>query len=384
MRITLPFAYSARGILPGKRNPSEKTFYDNVDVNLREIDPSEFEHALTLVNLERHCTETFYHFDGSFWIEDGRDDPSEIADQHLMLAGHWPAKARPTQNHFATARERNLYRPYTAENAARDNTNLSMEIAALGYLRTKTAKVYNGSVMKGGELTDGFLVGPTGIESIPTSPEHEYRILEHSNIAAKRMAAVEYAQSNVISVSGKLWHRVPAPVVYATDKKVDWCFSESFGTLTSSYNDYDRDRKDTSAHEAYRMPMCGEDILEQAFPSHFENCRVAFTIDFMDDRFFEAVDLRKGVVKNIEEAIKLGYGLAKLPTAQIAKWCELRDLVGNPKVDFLGRPDGFFDEAAAILQDMDSMGMGNFAGAAMWNERDIDMELTLQPPAMKS
>jgi hypothetical protein len=376
MKIVLPFSYEVRGLFPRHRTPSDKTFIDNVEVNIPEVSPSDFEHALTLVNHDTNTMETFYHHDGSFWIEDTRDDSHEITAQHHMLAGRWPRKAG-TQPYLATARERNNYRPYTREMAESDNREFSKELAVFGFLRRHTNRRYGNYVMNKGELTDKFVLGPSGVEGVPTFPENEFRHIERNSAAERRLAAVEYAQTNVRSVAGRLWHRVPPPVVYSTDKKVDWCFASSFGDLStgpvSQY--YGGENEDRSALGAYRMPMCAEETLEQAFPAHFEHGRVAFSIEYLDERFFEPIDLRKGVVRDIKDALRLSNDLSKLATPQIITWCALRDFAGEPRQDFLQRGEEFFDEVASLLLSMEEAGLGPYPGAAMWNDREVSSDM---------
>ena len=377
MIITLPYAYRLTGVQPRKRNTTGRTCYDNVMVDVQDIPVEDFNHALTLTDRQGRHLETFYHYDNSFWIADARPDGQTFHEQHLMLFGHFPRKERPPLHHFATPGQRANFRPFSRDEAESWNTRSAEGLRTIGLLRFATTDPQLLKIVDtGGVPQHPFSTGENGIVCDVVRPDWEFRIVESDPREEKALKAATLAQTNTVAVGGVLYHRVPEPVIYASDSKVDWCFSTDMrGTRGSNAAD---DTIDKSSVDAYRIPMTDESTIAEAFSSLSDTDRVMFQVHFIDERFFEKVDLRKGLVKDVKSVLKMRYDLADQTTAFIAKWCELRDLahpVGRGLDDLDSHPTEFYDEAASILADMEAAGMGFYPGASMWNNREVGLNI---------
>lgn len=382
MRINLPFSYRVLGVRHGKRNSTGATLHDSMEVHVRDIELEDLAHALTLVDREGKHLETFYHFENAFWIADSRSSAHPFSQPHLMLAGHWPNKGRKPLSTWATQKERSIYRPFSDNDARQTNERNLTSLSQMGFLRLATVKPH----LQGVKDEDGNFRFPLFLQDGTVAchreePEATFRIIEKNAHETDLQAARNHTENNVIAVDGVLYHKVPAPVIYATDSKVDWCFKDSFGRL-SERSAYDGDIYDSSAYNAYRIPMTDFSTLEQAFPKQVESDSVMFGIEFIDNRFFEPVDLRKGLAKDIKSVLSIRLDLADKSTAFIAKWCALRDLVETEKVSLDEREPEFYDDAANILQGIETVDDTYvFPGAAMWINREVDLDIEVSAPS---
>ncbi len=383
MRINLPFSYKVMGVRHGKRNSTGATLHDNMEVHIRDIEPEDLAHALTLVDREGRHLETFYHFENAFWIADSRSSAHPFSQPHLMLAGHWPKKGRKALGMWATQKERAAYRPFSDSDAQQANERDLTSLSQMGFLRLATVKPHlQGMKDEAGNFRFPLLLQDGTVSCYREEPEATFRIIEENAHETALQATMIHTENNVIAVDGVLYHKVPAPVIYATDSKVDWCFRDSFGRLAEpSAYDSQKDVYDSSAYNAYRIPMTDFSTLEQAFPKQVESDSVMFGIEFIDNRFFDAVDLRKGLVKDIKSVLSIRYDLADKSTAFIVKWCALRDVVQAEDVPLDERDPAFYDEAANILQGIETVDDTYvFPGAAMWLNREVELDITASPP----
>lgn len=377
MIITLPFKYDVRGVEPRKRNDISKPNYDNVSVHIHDVDRSDLTHALTLVDRAGRHLETFYHFNNAFWIENSRASSQPFLNQHLMLAGQWPRTARPPLKRYASPRERQNYRAYSQDDADHDNSRYAAALDRIGILARHTTRPWMDRLIGAdGNLTAPFRDAEGTVICDVTDPSEGFRMVMGNDREKTAEKMSSYAQDNVIAVDGKLFHKVPPPVIYATDDKVDWCFSESLYYLSPG-SIHDESTYDYSSAHAYRMPMTDEGVIADAFPEHAAADKVMFKVHYIDEQLFEPVDLSKGVIKDIETVMSVRFDLAEKPTDFITRWCEVRDLVSHVLYALDEQSEDFYDSAASILCRMEEEGLGKFPGATMWNNRAV--ALTLNP-----
>ena len=375
MIIELPFKYDVRGVEPKKRLPVTFNGIDVARVNIRDVHEDDCPIALTLLDEHGSHAEEFRHFEGSFWIRDSRGDDVDFVRQHIMLMGHWPKKKQLTPGIHQNPRN---FTAYAHDEAEKDNDAACKGLSLVGILRYKLTGQHSpfALVDKEWQPKPPFFQTEDGTVSCATrDPSDRFRLIENNSVNEKRQKAVEYVQSNTISIEGVLWHRAPTPMIYATDSAITWAFD---GTLAGelreySYGAYGSEQADTSIVGAYKMPMTEYVNIPDAFPDAIEKSRVKFYIEYIDPSYFEKPDVRPLILKDIKAAISK-HGVLDESTPYVYKWLQLRDMIqaGGKKV--ADQDDDFLDRAADILLELDAMlGTARYPGAVMWTNRQVDL-----------
>lgn len=377
MIIELPFSYEIRGVEPKKRNPNSRIGIDVARVNIRDIHENDCPIALRLLDEDGGHAEEFRHFEGSFWIQDSRNDDVDFGKQHIMLMGHWPKKKQLTPGFH---QNRNNFTPYTHEDAERDNATACKGLSLVGFLRYKLTGQYSPFTLvdKEWQPKRPFFQADDGTVSCASyDPTDTFRLIENSSINDKRQQAVEYAQANTIAINGVLWHRAPTPMIYASADAITWAFD---GTLSGrleklSYSSYNSEWSDDSISGAYKMSMTEYDNIPAAFPDAIENQRVKFYIEYIDPSYFEKPDVRPLILKDIKAALSK-HGVLDESTPYVYKWLQLRDLVAPVAKQVDQQDDEFLDRVADILLELDALlGAARYPGAVMWANRQVDLSL---------
>jgi hypothetical protein len=373
MIIDVPFEYSVSGLEPRCRNPTGSTGYDQVRVNIRDIHDSDAPVALELLDEDGGPAETFRHFEDGFWIRNSREEDTDFVKQHIMLIGHWPMKQKLEPGYHEGRRN---FKPYTKADAERENNKATKGLSLVGLLRYKTTSKNLWHIVDNDlQPRPPFYQGPNGIDCAVVDAGTGFREVLKNDINEKRQKTVEYAQSNVIAIDGELWHRAPAPMIYATDRIITWAFD---GTIDGKELNMERysslnDKADMMIAGAYKMAMTEYDSIPDHFPDAIEKQRVKFHIRYIDPALFEKPDLKPLIVKDIEAAMTK-CDLQRDSASYIHKWVQLRDLVKPFRKDLESQDDNFLDMAAELMLELDSMvGMNRFPGATMWVNRQVDL-----------
>jgi hypothetical protein len=373
MIIDIPFRYSVRGIEPRCRNPSDRTGYDQVRANIRDVHESDAPVALVLLDQDGGPAEIFRHFDGCFWIRDAREHDTDFGKQHIMLTGSWPKKSQLSPGYLDNARH---FKAYTKDEANRDNEIACRGLSLVGLLRFITTAEYSAFSLadKDSQLRSPFYQGPTGVDCAVVDPTVDFRQVTANDVSDRRQTTVEYAQSTVVAINGELWHRSPIPMIYATDKDITWAFNGSVGReLDPNQNGYQAARQDMAIVGAYKMSMTEYDTIPDVFPDAIEKQRVKFYIDYIDASYFDAPDIKPLVVKDIKQAVTTSHSVLNQSTPYVYKWLELRDLVQSVNKDLDNQGDTFYDTAAELMLELDAMlGRSRYPGAAMWLNRKVE------------
>jgi len=369
MIVEVPFNYTVQGIEPRKRTSIHRTGYDTVSVNIRDVPEEDAAVALVLYDGEGLHSETFRFFEGTFWIRNSREDDIEFGPQHTMLMAEYPRKACLGGTYGQRARN-----PYYERDAHADNMRMRAGLSRFGFLAAITANDgrITSLVDKDHEPKSGFRDGPHGIVCDPYDPSHGFRLVEYSKHRERMEATSAYAHANVIAIAGKLWHRVPEPQLYATDKKIGWLFSGTLHGELRKYSSYEygADRLDTSTQDAYRVPVTELDSLIDNFPEVVAKNGLDVHIEEIDEACFHKPDLRPLIVKDIKTGLGMAYRLSEHTTPVIHEWCRLRDMAKGLKAE--EQDDDFLDAAADILNTIDRLiGKESFPGARMWANRSV-------------
>ncbi|MDW9481161.1 hypothetical protein GOB57_21175 [Sinorhizobium meliloti] len=383
MIIELPFSYKISGVEPRKRNTTERTGMDTALVNVRDVQEADCPVALTVLDEFGSHSETFRHFDGSFWIKDSRIDDLDFCKQHIMLMGEWPKKKQLSPSYHQNQRH---FKPYRQEDADSDNAKACKGLSLIGILRYRLTECHSVFSIVDQDLQPKppfYQTDAGGVSCAIVDPADTYRVIVRSSINEQRQKAVEYAQSNVIAIDGVLWHRSPVPAIYATDKDIVWGFDGSIGReLTANryaYASSMHDRDDISIASAYKMSMTEYDTIPDAFPDAIEKERVKFYIEYIDASFFEKPDIRPLIIKDIKAAMSK-IGVLEESTPYVYKWLELRDLIAARGKKVEEQDDDFLDAAADILLELDAMlGKTRYPGAVMWANRQVDLSFPEAP-----
>ena len=383
MNIDVPFKYNVQGIEPRCRNSNYFEGYDTANVIIRDVPEEDCPVALDLWDEDGGPAETFRHFEGDFWIRNSRVDDTPFGRQHIMLTGNWPRWSK-TEPGFHD--NRRFFQPYGPMEAKKDNVTACHNLSTVGLLAYKLVGFHSpfSIASREGGATYPIIEGKVDgtVVSAVVDPTERFRIVETSSFNEKRQAAVEYAQANVIAIDGTLWHRVPQPMIYATDKIITWAFNGSIGTdlNTNTYGSPGRDRDDTSLASAYKMAMTEYDRIPDSFPDAIEQDRIKFHIEYIDPALFERPDIRPLILKDIKAAMHRS-GVLDESTPYVHKWLELRDLVKHGEGNVAERDDAFLDAAADIIVELDAMlGKNRYPGAAMWANRQVDVGIPTETP----
>lgn len=383
MIFSIPYCYYVSGIGRGKRSTSGMSCYDTARINVREVDSRDLTHALTLLDWDGRPAETFYHFDGAFWINNSRSPGDEFAEQHMMLVGEWPRRATPNVGHnYGVYGHRPRGTPYclTKAEAEQINTRTCQGLSMLGIFGLFTTDLGASRVLdKNFTPQHPFRLEGDVLICDTIAPETTMRIISENKQENALLRVSSYAEANIIAVAGELYHRVPEPVIYATKREVGWCFSDSIKPLSDGHG-YQKDSYDISTKEAYKIPMSEFESIPDSFPELNEKNAVKFYVEHIDLSCFSKVDLSGPVIKDIKEALSR-YDVLNQRTPFVHKWCELRDLVEPVEKNLESQDTDFFDRAAEILIDMDAIRRTEkYSGAKMWANREVDLTLPLAQP----
>lgn len=385
MIIELPFKYKVRGLYPRHRNPSESNGIDAVNVNIRDVSEHDCPVVLALLDENGIHAETFRFFENEFWIRNSREDDLDFGRQHLMLMGQWPSKAQTTAGYHDNARN---FKPFTAADAKANDERMMKGLSLVGIIRYCTVEEYGLQNLVSKELQpkDPYFQQADGsIGCRLKDPGPEFRAIESTDIEDQRMRAVTRAQSNLIAVDGDLWHKVPKPMILATDKQITWGFDGTIkGELRAGYG-YGHEKEDSSLKDAYRMELTEFDTISEAYPDAIETGKVKFYIEYIDPAAFERPDFRPLVIKDIKTCLRES-GVLDRATSYVYKWLELRDLLKSVDKKIPEDDDDFLDEAADIIVTLDAMTeQSRYPGAFMWSNRKVELDaaLSAKPGGLK-
>jgi hypothetical protein len=371
MRIDLPFQYKVNGIEKGRRNPADYDGYDIVGIEVPDVDQGDVVRALELLDKDGIPSETFVFYRDNFYIRNFRTDEMAFGPQHQMLIGRWPQKS------YTRPQVRGVYRDttYTSKEASDDNLRATKGLGLVGLLTRKTINSSYSWVLDKDHnffaplsLVDGVVCIP------PVDPRERLREVRQNNMLAAREGAIKHALDNVIAIDGEVYHKVSEPVIVANKHRVDWVFSQTLEPLNTQYNVYNNG-DDTWTKDAFRMSMADFDDVAELYPE--ASSRMGFYIEHIEPSCFPARDTRKGMVRDVEDALYMRHRLGDQKTAFIHQWCMLRDLMAEtPGKTVAEKDDVVLDRAAEIMFAMqDILEAEKFPGARLWAERDVGMAM---------
>lgn len=350
MIIEIPYLYEVTGTRPRGRSIYSSSGLGVTQVEIPEIPKHELEIAVEFMDADGIWSETVYHHQGAFWIADDRRELDAFGHQHLNLVGILARKS-------GFIREARHHRTFTQSEAAEANLQSAHKLGELGITNKMILGYWTPYHMVDGQP-----------KFTPMDPSADYRQIDGSTESTRKAAAIAYAEVNTAWCDGRLYHKVPEPVIFVGSTKADWGFGAH---LRTPHIGWEKETYDTWLETAYRIPLSAYDDLPDNFPKIAESSGIRFYVNHYAPEFFVSEDVRPAVIKDLIKATH-HISVYSDSTAFIKKWCDLKDLIGTSEKQIEQLDDDTIDHACEIVEELMILKPERqYPGVKMWLNREI-------------